>query len=144
MDDNGLVAVDLRYRDSINFTYERDGSSVSSWIDHILCDTALADRISNVRRLDSGSNLSDHPIVFCVDFSSSGTQSSISSNGHPFPRCLWFKSTAYDLELYRNLVAASLPFLSDDVLNCCDVHCTRHSIVLDQWCEQLCFFVIIC
>ncbi len=60
MDDTGVIAADLAHRHSISYTSECDDSSATSWIDHVLCDATIAARISDIKRLDYGSNLSDH------------------------------------------------------------------------------------
>ena len=63
-----LVASDLQYKDSILFTYERDGGGLCrSWIDHILCSRSCSTLVSNTFASHSGSNLSDHsPLFFSI------------------------------------------------------------------------------
>ena len=60
IDELNLLAVDLSFRPSVKYTFESDDGSCTSWLDHILSDAHLACCVSDVRRLDFGSNLSDH------------------------------------------------------------------------------------
>ena len=61
----GLIACDLAFHRSIQFTYERDDGAVRSWIDHILCSTSHSHLITHVCLVSSGVTLSDHlPISF--------------------------------------------------------------------------------
>ncbi len=139
MEDTGLIATDLAFRDSISFTYERDDSSATSWVDHVLCNEPLTSRFSNFERLDYGANLSDHhPLAFTFGLSSASVSPPSSSSGLlPPPKCLWHLASPSQLDSYRNQVACSLPVLPDEVAACCDVDCVRHRQVLDQCCEQL-------
>ena len=61
MDDNDLLAADLAYQQSVQYAYVRDHSSVTSWLDHVLCYDSLVPRISNVARRDYGSTLFRSP-----------------------------------------------------------------------------------
>ncbi len=64
--------MDLFYRDSVKFTYERDGGSVRSWPDHILTLQHHTDIISGVHSVHSPSNFSDHaPLAFMLKLDSS-------------------------------------------------------------------------
>ena len=92
MNDNDLLAADLAYQQSVEYTYERDHSSATSWLDHVLCYDSLVPRISNVARLDYGSNLSDHhPVGFTLDVCCSSNVSTDISPTKP-PKCQWFKA----------------------------------------------------
>ena len=65
MTELNLVSADLPFHSSIGFTYMRDDGSASSWPDHFICDTSLAHDLSLFRRVDFGSNLSDHSLLAC-------------------------------------------------------------------------------
>ena len=65
MTELNLVSGDLPFHSSIGFTYMRDDGSASSWPDHFICDTSLAPDLSLFRRVDFGSNLSDHSALAC-------------------------------------------------------------------------------
>ena len=59
------MVCDLSYRESVKFTYERDGGLVHSWIDHVMCSESLSSRITDVHSVSSGANMSDHlPLSF--------------------------------------------------------------------------------
>ncbi len=63
--DLNLCSVDLFYKDSVKFTYERDGGLVRSWPDHILTLRPHSDVICNVYSMHSPCNFSDHvPLAF--------------------------------------------------------------------------------
>ena len=67
IDDLNLSVVDLSFRPSVKYTFESDDGSCTSWLDHILYDAYLVRCISDVRRLDFGSNLSEHhPLSFHI------------------------------------------------------------------------------
>ena len=136
MDDNDLLAADLAYQQSVQYTYVRDYSSVTSWFDHILCRDSLIPRISNVMRLDYGYNLSNHNLIgFTLDFCCS---LNVSNDIPPIkPKYQWFKAIPSELESYRNLICTSLSTLPDKVFSCCVVNCTSHFPAHDNYCEKL-------
>ena len=136
MDDNDLLAADLAYQQSVQYTYERDHSSVTSWLDHVLCYDSLVPQISNVARLDYGSNLSHHhPVGFTLDVCCSANVSTDILPTKP-PKCQWFKAIPSELESYRNLISASLPTLPVEVVSC-TVNCTSHLPALYHYYEKL-------
>ena len=60
-----FVVCDLSYRESVKFTYERDGGLVHFWIDHVVCSESLSSRITDVHSVTSGANMSNHlPLSF--------------------------------------------------------------------------------
>ena len=60
--EQNLLACDLLFQDSVNFTYERDDGSTRSWI---LCSESFHSQVFNVCTINSGSILSDHlPLCF--------------------------------------------------------------------------------
>ena len=64
-----LIACDL-HSNTITYTYERDGGSVRSWIDHVLCNESYSNLINQLHPMNSGINLSDHlPISFTLNVS---------------------------------------------------------------------------
>ncbi len=81
MGDYILSAVDLTFDRSVLSTYQHDDdSSITSWIDHILCDSFSTACISGVKRRNLGFNLSDHfPLTFIVDFNHTAATSSVLS-----------------------------------------------------------------
>ena len=59
--DYNLSAVDLSFARHVHYTYQSDDdSSITSWIDDVLCDSLFTAFVSEVKRLNVGSNLSDH------------------------------------------------------------------------------------
>ncbi len=81
MDDLHITPVDLSFQQSVEFTYEKDGGSCTSWVDHILSDDMSSFQFSNIRRVDFGTNLSDHhPLSFRIELECSVTD--------PLPLCV--------------------------------------------------------
>lgn len=81
----------------ITFTYRRDDHQSSSWVDHIICSSAILSTIGNVLSSDSVDNFSDHlPVFFTLKSSifslypmpASIDQSSSISSSLP-PRINW-------------------------------------------------------
>ncbi len=88
MVDNDLLATDLAYQSAVQYTYVRDHSSVTSWLDHVLCYESFVSRISDIMRLDYGFDLSNHrPIGFALDFRCTVDVSTFTKP----PKCQWFK-----------------------------------------------------
>ena len=48
----------------ISFTYRRDNHQFCSWVDHVICSSAISSTISNIISIDSVDNFSDHLPVF--------------------------------------------------------------------------------
>ena len=133
MDDNDLLAADLAYQQSVQYTYERDHSSITSWFGHVLCYDSLVPRIANVAWLDYGSNLSDHYRVgFTLD-----VYCSLNVSTDILPTKPKLLNVSSELESYRNHIFASLPTLPVEVVSCCAVNCTSHLPALDHYCEKL-------
>ena len=126
MSSSGLVARDLAFRYTITFTYERDDGCVRSWIDHILCDKLHVDIVTNIKRADSGTFLSDHfPLSFSLNAECASVCPSFSSKpqkNNSFV-CDWAKITSDDNQCF---VADTLPRLPSEVELCCNPHCSQH------------------
>ena len=55
-----LCACDLYFCNSIHYAYERDDGLVKSWVDHVVCTNSFSSLVSDVYRVQLGSNLLDH------------------------------------------------------------------------------------
>ena len=137
MSSSGLVARDLAFHDTITFTYEWDDGCVRSWIDHILCDKLHVDIVTNIKRADSGTFLSDHfPLSFSLNAECASVCPSFSSkpqkNNSFF--CDWAKITS---ERYQCFVADTLPRLPSEVELCCNPHCSQHCSILENYSNEL-------
>ena len=139
MASSDLVACDLTLGSSIRYTDERDGGSVRSWIDHILCNGSHSHLISQVCPINSGVNFSDHlPISFVLAVSPVRVASSpayVASDCSPpsSPLCNWSKAEQCNIDEYRVLISASLPCLSADLEHCCVPDCSKHKDALDSY-----------
>ena len=60
MSELDLCACNLSFCNSIYYTYERDDGLVRSWIDHVVCTNSFSSLVSDVYRVQLGSNVSDH------------------------------------------------------------------------------------
>ena len=62
--------MDLSFAQHILYTYQcGNDSSVTSWIDNVLCDSLSTARVPEVKCLNFGSNHSDHiPVDFTIEF----------------------------------------------------------------------------
>ncbi len=137
MSNYNVSSIDLTFRQSVLYTYQRDSSSITSWLDHILCDPPTAVRVSNVKRLDVSSNLSDHsPLEFSLAFLCANVPPLDSCQSHA-PRCDWARASPSELTCYRVAVSNYLPTLSEDVTSCCNPSCSLHHAALDSCCNQL-------
>ena len=136
-----LCAVDLPcYK--IDFTYERDDGLARSWPDHILTNRHCVNEISSILCIHSPDNFSDHvPILFelglflpCVDCSDT-----ISSDGNTslHDNIDWLGIDCASIEAYKTFVQASLPTLSDEVLDCSTPDCKLHQPAIDSACDKL-------
>ena len=130
MTDLNLIVADLPFHFSIHHTYMRDDGCVHSWPDHFLCDSLLRHHLTQFDCLDYGSNLSDNLPLSCtlsVDLSSSSSPppSSFSTKNH----VSWKAATIDQI--------AQLPLFLDSVRDCCDLSCTLHLQVLDDFCARL-------
>ena len=56
MSELDLCARDLFFCNSIHYTYERDDSLMRSWIDHVVCTNSFSSLVSDVYRVQLGSN----------------------------------------------------------------------------------------
>ena len=115
----------------------RDDGSASSWPDHFICDTFAPD-LSLFRRVDFGSNLSDHsPLACCLHVDLSVTPpspASIQSTQPTKTRIAWHTANS---DLICNLVSHNLPSFPNSICDCCDPQCGVHTHALDLFCEQL-------
>ncbi len=141
MSDFNLLAADLPHRSSIQYTYMRDDGSASSWLDHFLCDSSLASGLSQFRRFDFGSNLSDHcPLLCALSIALSpvcpSSSSSTSSHANP-PRTAWYAVSPELSAAFCSLVSSSIPPFPVSIRDCCDPLCTHHHEFLDWYCEQI-------
>ena len=137
-----LVASDLQYKDSILFTYERDGGGLCrSWIDHILCSRSCSTLVSNTFASHSWSNLSDHsPLFFSIhaDCQSPTCSSPAAPSSPSFPPKIdWSKASVDDVDKYCELVDRFLPNLSSDVTSCSSPDCLVHYDALDSFAQSL-------
>ncbi len=64
MSDYHLSAVDLSFQQAVEFTYQRDDGSCTSWINHVLCDESTFLCTPGVKRIALGSNLSSLSLAF--------------------------------------------------------------------------------
>ena len=136
------MASDLQYKDSILFTYERDGGGLCrSWIDHILCSRSCSTLVSNTFASHSGSNLSDHsPLFFSIhaDCQSPTCSSPAAPSSPSFPPKIdWSKASVDDVDKYCGLVDHFLPSLSSDVTSCSSPDCSVHYDALDSFAQSL-------
>ena len=140
MGDFNLSAVDLSLARHVLYICQRDDdSSITSWIDHVLCNSLFTDCVSEVKRLNFGFNLSDHiPVALICNrvFNNFCTTSEVHSR-RSTPVCAWSRANPSALEAYRTAVSSSLTVLSPNVLSCCDMNCTRNRSSLDHFCHQL-------
>ena len=137
-----LVVSDLQYKDSILFTYERDGGGLCrSWIDHILCFRSCSTLVPNTFPNHSGSNLSDHsPLFFSIHADcQSPTCLSPAAPSYPLllPKNDWSKASVDDVDKYCGLVDHFLPSLSSDVASCSSPDCSVHYDALDSFAQSL-------
>ena len=133
MTELNLVSADFPFHSYIGFTYMRDDGSASSWPDHFICDTSLAPDRSLFRRVDFGSNLSDHSPLACslqVDLSAPSPLL-CSYTRSTKPRIAWHAADPDLIRSYCDLVSHYLPSLPNSICDCCDSQCTVHVPALD-------------
>lgn len=143
MSDFNLCSVDLLYRDSVKFTYERDGGSVRSWPDHVLTLQHHSGIICDIHSVHSPCNFSDHvPLAFLLklDAGVNGVSSSSTSKGpnvHNAPFLIdWSALSAGDIENYRQTILHKMPSLAPHLLSCRSKCCSLHHAELDSFCNQ--------
>ena len=126
--ERNLVCVDQLPLSSIKFTYLCEASGASSWIDHFVCDADLASVISSVSALQYGSNLSDHlPISATLNLiCSPSTMPESASHSSTCHHTNWDLVTEEHIEVFRTLLASTLPELPDEVVSCADPFCESH------------------
>ena len=141
MSDLSLQAADLPYRSSVGFTYARDGGSSFSWLDHFLCTTTCVSLITDVRRIDFGSNHSDHHPLSC------SLAISVSSSPSPASRCspvksrtAWCRVNSLHLDAFCFQIMNRLPIIPSGLLSCCNPVCADHHSLLDI-CDKLLLIV---
>ena len=117
-----LIACDL-HSSTITYTYERDGGSVRSWIDHVLCNESYSNLINQLHPMNSGINLSDHlPISFTLNVSPVcvGHNSKLKCSPPIEKSCNWSNVEQHHNDKYRHLISADLPSLPPDLACCCE------------------------
>ena len=150
MSEVDLLAADLPFRSSIQFTYERDDGLSRSWIDHIICSQSCSTLVIDVSAIHSGCNLSDHsPLYFllnieCQSLPRANSSAYSPSPSHTHARICWSKTTPTDVENYCVLLSQHLPTLPTEVTNCSDPNCLSHLPVLDAYAEKLVSALISC
>ena len=53
------------------------------------------------------------------------------------PNIDWSKVTLHDIEKYQEMVTQCLSSLLPEIVNCCDVACTSHHVMLDNYAHHL-------
>ena len=127
----------------ISFTYRRDDHQ--SWVDHVICSSAILNTISNIMSIDSVDNFSDHLLVFFTL-----NCSTLSTHLRPILICQtpstsdslsmkinWSKITEDDIRNFRHLLQHNLPSLSSSAHSCIDPQCSAHKHIIDHFCNQL-------
>ena len=107
MDANDLLAKDLDFAD-IEFTYESDGRTRRSWLDHVLISSNVLHRIHKIYILYDGANLSHH-CSLCVELHWASSPSLVSSHCPCLSpnRLAWYRATDEQIHAYKSLVMES-------------------------------------
>jgi hypothetical protein len=145
--DTFMQTFDLCRGDSssdITFTYRRDDHQSFSWVDHIICSSAISSSISSVTTSDSVDNFSDHlPVFFTLKSSTFslnpmpaliGQSSSISTSLSS--RINWSNITEENISNFQRRLQNNLPRFSS-VNSCVDSQCSDHKDAIDHYCNQL-------
>ena len=105
-------------------TYEREGKTFTSTIDHFFISEQLSARVTDTGVLHHPDNTSDHEPVFCVINSIILTSSSIQVTT-PKPRPSWRKASKDEKEMYRFLLDRKLEAIvvPTQIAECKDIKC---------------------
>ena len=133
--EQNFVMCDLSYRESVKFTYERDGGLVPSWIDHVVCSESLSSRITDVHSVSSGANMSDHlPLSFQLHIPCSSINTLPSSVSSKPKACInWSKVTPSTVMMYQQMVLGKLADPPVEFLQCSSPSCSVHASLLDNY-----------
>ena len=107
-----------------------------------MCTQSFSSQVSNVYTFHFGANLSDHfPMFFslhvdCLTMHTTPLPSSSVSSCNT-PNIDWSKVSSQDIEKYQEMVAQRLSSLLPEIVNCCNVACTSHHVMLDNCAHQL-------
>ena len=129
----------------ISFTYRRDDHQSFSWVDHVICSSAILNTISNIISTDSADNFSDHlPVFFTLNCSALSTHirpisigQTNSTSDSLSTKINWSKITEDDIRNFQHLLQHNLPSLSSSAHSCIDPQCSTHKDIIDHCCNQL-------
>ena len=141
------MVCDLSYRESVKFTYERDGGLVHSWIDHVVCSESLSSRITDVHSVSSGANMSDHlPLSFQLHIPCASINTLPSSVSSKPKACInWSKVTPSTVMMYQQMVLGKLADPPVEFLNVPRHHALFTQVYLTTMQATLCllFWIVL-
>ena len=131
---NNLTLADVEHlgNGSDNFSFFSNSFNSSSWIDHVICTTSMANCISDVH-IQYEYITSDHkPVgVALIDLLQDTQPTSTSSRSRSFnrPSIRWSNLTTAEKEKYKELTNVNLSHISlnHELFLCDDTHCSNPS-----------------
>ena len=105
-------------------TYEREGVTHVSLLDHFFISELLLDAVTDAGVIHHPDNSSDHEPIFCV-FESITLQPSVITTAPQAPRPSWKRASSEQKEKYIYLLDTRLSTVMTPtpVSECQDVHC---------------------
>ena len=136
----GLVITWDSFRVDFTHTYEREGKTFTSTIEHFFISKQLSSRVTEAGVLHHPDNTSDHEPVYCVLDSITLPSSSIQVAA-PQPRPSWKQASKDEKDMYRFLLDRKLEaiMVPTQISECKDLKCRNpeHIEAVDWFSTEL-------
>ena len=121
-------------------TYERDGITHVSTLDHFFVSEQLFKEVRDAGVLHHLDNSSDHEPIYCI-FESITVQPSVTLQAASNPRPSWKRASKEEKEMYKYLLDTRMTsiMVPSQVSECTNVHCRDevHLEALDWYCAEV-------
>lgn len=135
LDNFNMICCDgFLHPQSLKVTYSHNSLPQSSWLDHFFINSNLANKVSEFKIIDCGSNLSDHfPISLSIVYPlhDHTAQLPILSHKPGLPR--WDKADLWQYYSNSSLVLQSLPVPSSLLLSCTNCDISDHCNIINEY-----------
>ena len=123
--ESDLVVTWERFQVDFTCTYEREGKTFMSTLDHFFLNEQLMSNVEDAGVIHHPDNTSDHEPVYCI-FKSIIITQSVTTAAPSQPRPVWKRATREEKEFYSYLLDTRLSnvMVPVQVSECRDLHCT--------------------